>query len=413
MKVSDLLALATTPTDRKTHMHTRVLSQWLDDRAVVGHATRAAALVRVVRALLTSGKLSLTHLGRSLSGPAQVKHQIKSVDRLLGNRHLHAERDGIYRAIAATLLLGNKRPVIIVDWSDFELGRQWLMLKAAVPVGGRAISVYERVFPFKRYNSPGAHREFLRALRSILPEDCRPIIITDAGFRGPWFRAIEAYGWDWVGRIRNKIKYYREETGRWCFTDSLYPTATAAPRYVGEVALSKRHHYRFQLYLVRAYRPRVGRPPRRGPKKPNTTLYRRLHKAPWLLATSLPHQRGSERRIKQLYSQRMQIEETFRDLKCHRWGFGLRYARCTGAKRLEILLLLGTLGMLVVWLVGLAGRAMQWHRHLQANTERRREVLSTFFIGRQLVERLVDLPASLLDFALFTLRRLIFEALPA
>lgn len=58
------------------------------------------------------------------------------------------------------------------------------MLKAALPVGGRAISLYERVFPFKRYNSPGAHLEFLRHLRSILPEGCRPILVTDAGFRG-------------------------------------------------------------------------------------------------------------------------------------------------------------------------------------------------------------------------------------
>jgi hypothetical protein len=46
-----------------------------------------------------------------------VKHQIKAVDRLLANRHLQRERDGIYRAIVQTLLLGNKRPVIVVDAS--------------------------------------------------------------------------------------------------------------------------------------------------------------------------------------------------------------------------------------------------------------------------------------------------------
>lgn len=382
------------------------LSQWLADKAVIAHAARAAALVRVVRALLTCGKLSLTHLGRSLAGEARVKHQIKAVDRLLGNRHLQGERDAIYRAIARTLLFRNTRPVIVVDWSDFELGREWVMLKAAVPVGGRAISLYERVFPFSRYNSPGAHREFLRSLHAILPEGCRPIIVTDAGFRGPWFREVEKYGWDWVGRIRNMIKYYREETGRWCFTDSLYPTATPAPRYVGEVALSKRHSYRFRLYLVRAYTPRVGRPRRRVPKGKHTRMYRRLHRAPWLLATSLPHEHGSERRIKQLYSQRMQIEETFRDLKCHRWGFGLRYARGNDAQRLEILLLIGTLAALVTWLVGLAGRALEWNHSLQANTERRRQVLSTFFIGRQLIARpALDLPPPLLALGLLTLQR--------
>jgi hypothetical protein len=74
-----------------------------------------------------------------------------------------------------------------------------------------------------------------------LPEDCRPILITDAGFRGPWFRAVDALGWNWVGRVRNKIKYLNERTGRWCFTDSLYKLATPMTRYVGNVALSQRH----------------------------------------------------------------------------------------------------------------------------------------------------------------------------
>jgi hypothetical protein len=98
------------------------------------------------------------------------------------------------------------------------------MLQAAMPVGGRATFLYKRVFPFERYNSPGAHRDFLRALRAVLPPDCRPIISTDAGFRGPWFRDVESYGWDWVGRIRDEIKYYREETGRWC-TSRCWPAA--------------------------------------------------------------------------------------------------------------------------------------------------------------------------------------------
>jgi hypothetical protein len=51
--------------------------------------------------------------------------------------------------------------------------------------------------------------------------------------------------------------------------------------------------------------------------------------------------------------------------------------RCNTAKRLEILLLLGTLATLVAWLVGLAGRTMQLNWQLQANTTRKRQVLST------------------------------------
>src|SRR4051812_19382673 len=183
----------------------RLLSRWLSNHTVIGHRARELALTKLVQALLNGNTLSLTQLGRHRAGSAYEKHHIKAADRLLANRHLHAERDGIYRAIARTLLTGIKQPIVIVDWSDLEPRRRWLVIKAAAAVGGRAISLYEKAYPMKRYNSPRTHREFLMDLKTILPEACEPLIVTDAGFRGPWFKAVEAQGWHWVGRIRNKI----------------------------------------------------------------------------------------------------------------------------------------------------------------------------------------------------------------
>jgi len=381
-------------------MHaTGLLAQWLAQHTVIGHRAREAALLKLVEALLGGSKLTLTQLGRHRAGGAYTKHHIKAADRLLGNTHLHAERDAIYRAIALTLLAGTTRPLILVDWSDADTRRRWLMIKAAVAVGGRAVSIYEKVYPMKRYNSPGAHREFLEALKTMLPDGCKPLIVTDAGFRGPWFKAVEAHGWDWIGRIRNKIKYYREDTGRWQFTNALYKQATARIRHVGEVSLSPRHGYRFRMYLVRAYRPRVGRPPLTRPQGGRARQYRRLHKAPWLLATSLPHDKHGARRIKHFYAQRMQIEETFRDTKSPRWGFGFHYARCNDGRRLEVLLLIAALASLVLWLVGVYGRTLDWVRRLQANTETRRPVLSTVFVGQQLLRR-PDVHLSKIDFQL-------------
>jgi hypothetical protein len=173
-------------------MHvTRPLLQWLSNHTVIGHRARELALVKLLQALLKGSQLSLTQLGRHRAGSAYEKHHIKASDRLLANQHLHAERDGIYRAIARTLLGGIKRPVIIVGWSDSEPRRQWLAIKAAAAVGGRAISLYEKVYPMKRYNSPRTHREFLLDLKAVLPEGCTPIVVTDAGFRGPSRRACQ------------------------------------------------------------------------------------------------------------------------------------------------------------------------------------------------------------------------------
>jgi len=46
-------------------------------------------------------------------------------------------------------------------------------------------------------------------------------------------------------------------------------------------------------------------------------------KEPWLLATSLPVTSTLAKKVVKLYSARMQIEESFRDIKSYRFGAGL------------------------------------------------------------------------------------------
>jgi hypothetical protein len=265
------------------------------------------------------------------------------------------------------------------------------MLRAAVPLGGRAVPVYEEVHPLRRYNSPRTHRRFLQHLRAVLPAACAPILITDAGFRGPWFREVERYGWEWIGRVRNQIKYRPERSAddrTWTSTKTLDASATPTPRHLGRVLLSRRQSYACELYLVRQYRRGPGRPRKAHGRGATARRYRKLHRDPWLLATSLPHCGGAARRVVKLYALRMKIEQGIRDTKDARWGFALRYARSRRAERLEALLLLAALGTLACWAAGLAADAHQWARHFQVNTVRRRAVLSAVFVGRQLLSSL-------------------------
>jgi hypothetical protein len=364
-----------------------VLRRWLRQACPGIHAVRRTAVVAVVEALVLGGKLTLTHLGRNLRSSAFVKHSIKRVDRLLGNAHLHEERLAIYQALARWLLAATPRPILLIDWSDCMPGHRWLMLRAAVPLGGRALPVYEEVHPLERYNSPRTHRSFLRHLRAVVPATCSPILVTDAGFRGPWFREVERYGWDWIGRVRNKIKCQLEDAA-WAYTTTLYPQATPTPRHLGCALLSRRQPYRCQLYLVRQYRRGRGRPRKAHGQSSSARRCRKLHKDPWLLATSLPHDRGATRRVIKLYARRMQIEESIRDTKNARWGFALHYARSRCAERLQLLLLIAALGTLVCWLYGLAAETHRWTRHFQVNTLRTQVVLSTVFLGRQLLTSL-------------------------
>ena len=64
--------------------------------------------------------LTLTELGRNLPTKARTKHNIKRIDRLLGNRHLHKERLAVYRWHASFICSGNTMPIVLVDWSDIR-----------------------------------------------------------------------------------------------------------------------------------------------------------------------------------------------------------------------------------------------------------------------------------------------------
>lgn len=350
------------------------------------HATRVVALFKAVAALLEGRKLTLTHLGRHLASAAYCKHNIKCMDRLLGNEHLQRERLSIYRFIAESLLCMSERPLIVVDWSDCP-GHKMVMLKAAVPVGGRALSLYAEVHPLKHYNKPWIHKAFLARLAELVPAWCRPIIVTDAGFQGPWFRAVEQLGWNWVGRVRGRVMYRAPGAGQWQWTKQLHGKATARAVSLGAVELAKSAPYGCWLYLMRGPKKyRLDRPwTREHGHNTVAERCRRMHKEPWLIASNLSPEQCRAKRVMAVYEQRMQIEETFRDIKSHRYGYGLDYSRTRDPKRLEILLLIATLAMLAQWLMGLMAKEHGWMRHFQANTVTNRAVLSLFFLGGQLL----------------------------
>jgi hypothetical protein len=122
-----------------------LLHKWLRDACPSLHRARLSAVVKGVHGLLVGGRLTLTDLGRQLQTAAFVTHTIKWVDRLLGNVQLQHERVALYRAVARWALATTPRPVLLGDWSEWEPGHKHLMLKAAVPLRGRALALYEEV----------------------------------------------------------------------------------------------------------------------------------------------------------------------------------------------------------------------------------------------------------------------------
>jgi hypothetical protein len=361
----------------------------------------------VVAGIVGGGRLSLTAIGRALGRRGNPKHDIKRVDRLLSNRRMRRELRLYFRDVAAFVIGTWLKPVILLDWT--KVTDDFHALVAAVPIGGRAITIYEEVHRERNLGNARVQAAFLQALADVLPRDCHPIIVTDAGFQGPFFRAVRRRGWDYVGRIRGTATVRLTSRRASMCVAQAYALAAAMPLDLGEGVLYAEHRA-MDSRLVLATKPRRRcKHPWRGYRTgkggvPRSTVTGA--KEPWLLATSLKAETAAQ--IVAIYATRMQIEETFRDAKNHRFGWSLRHVRGYHADRLTLLLLFAALATLAVTLLGLVAAQLGWHRRYQANTAKTR-TLSFFVLGVALIHRhdcrgLGDV---------LRLARLHFQALPA
>lgn len=142
---------------------TEVLQKCLGDALGSMHALRNRVLLRAVEAMVHGRRLTLIDLARSWPGAERIRAPLKALDRLLSNRHLHAEREHIYQAMTRWLVR-SKQPTIVIDWSDLKSDRSRHLLRAAIPVGGRSLPILDMVFPNGQQGSPKAEKRFLQRL---------------------------------------------------------------------------------------------------------------------------------------------------------------------------------------------------------------------------------------------------------
>lgn len=356
-----------------------ILRRWLSPALGFVHLGRLRALWIAVQGLVVCGTASLTAIGRASVRNATAKHRIKAMDRLLGNPRLHREVAAIYGAIAQLLSKEAAQLVVLVDWT--QVGMKAWALTAAVPIGGRALPICTEVHAASRLGNRAVQRRFLKRMHQMLSPDCRPVLVSDAGFGAPWFRAVRALGWDFVGRIRGHKRVRATGTSAWVPNAVFRSRATSRPASLGVFDIGRWDPATARLVSVRKLprgRKSLGR---RG--RPRTNGLNRKHarsaREPWLLATSLTDLSSAQ--IVGLYRRRMQIEELFRDEKNHRYGWSLGTNMSTHPRRLEALLLVLALGVIAMTLLGLSLEQYELHRCYQANTVRTRRVLSFFVLG--------------------------------
>ena len=369
---------------------TEVLQKCLSDALGSMHALRSRVLLRAVEAMIHGRRLTLIDLARSWPGAERIRAPLKALDRLLGNQHLHAERGAIYQ-VMARWLVRSKQPIIVIDWSDLKQDGSWHLLRAAIPVGGRTLPILDMVFPPSQQGSRKAEEQFLRRLAQVLPTEACPILVTDAGFRTPWFRAVEAMGWHWLGRLRGTT-YLKpvdapHEPSQWVTCKALYELAGQAPRDFKEMEVVRGKPLTAHVVLHakpaqgRKHRNRRGLPARDSKSRKNA----QRESEPWLLMAS-PSLQLNARQLVTLYTRRMQIELSFRDLKSHRYGQALQDSLTRKGSRIEMLLLISAMATFAAWLAGMACEASGIHQWLTPFRSKRR-LYSVMRLGREALAR--------------------------
>ncbi|SNY61148.1 transposase, IS4 family [Arsukibacterium tuosuense] len=357
------------------------------------HATRQKALSDCVHSLANGSAATVTSIGRGINSGAYEKHSIKRADRLLSNPHLLREQSLIYGAICR-LFCTAKHPTISIDWSDLDECKRHFLLRASLSFDGRAITLYEEVHPLSTKEKPAAHKLFLRRLSLLLPAGCKPVIVTDAGFKTPWFRQIEALGWYFVGRVRKPCFYTTDNGGHWQCISQLYATASQRPKlYQAKIARNTPFACTLTLYKQKAKGRHALNADGSVKSSKTSQSNARANSDPWLLASNLPKTSHHGKNVVAIYRQRMQIEESFRDMKSTQFGLGFEQNYTIKLNRLSILVLLTNLASLALILLGVGVTVAKKHWQFQANTQREKRVLSFHTLGLRAIAKRLKLTA--------------------
>lgn len=354
------------------------------------HQKRLVSFMLLITSSLTTKKISVTSLGRGIDLSIKERSCIRRADRFIGNKILHKDIQSVYKQFIPRVIGSKTRPRILVDWSQVPNTKNH-MLRAALAGDGRSITIYDEVYREKYLNNPKIELNFLSTLKMLLPVNCKPIIITDAGFRNPWFKKVSELGWDFIGRVRGAPCYFNGKI--WVKCKDLVSGAKPGFRYIGKRFLCKTNSLETHLYLIKKKHKHRKSTRRKPGGKRDELNYKKSGKEAWLIASSLPGGNHIKlKRVENIYGLRMQIEQGFRDLKSPNFGFGLRNAFSRDPNRIRVLLLIAMVAAWIAWLIGFYLEKNNMHYEFQSNSLKSKRVISLVYLGCRAIERNIILP---------------------
>ncbi len=298
------------------------------------HAKQAASLGNALEGILVAASLGIQAIGAgyALANGTNPKHASKQVDRLLSNTKISL--DAIALPWFDAVLDGLQDVIVHLDWTNFD-DCDHATLSLALETGhGRSTLLLSRTY--KKSALKGRQNQHEVDLLTFFAHYCeqhdlRVTLVADRGFDAAEFRAFPELELQFDSVIRLRSNLLLEHSGRTQKAGE-WVHGSGKARSLKDVKITGEKIPCNRVVTVRD----------KGMEKP------------WLLATS--REDLKTRDVIKTYGTRFRIEESFRDLKNERFGLGLSQVKIKVARRRDMLMYLGSVG---VYMLSKLGEAVQ------------------------------------------------------
>lgn len=331
---------------------------WLEENVKQMRRSRAKTLADIVPAAAAMLGVGVLALGRAMETNTTCKHNIKRVNRFLGNDGLEIEAlaQGIFDEFAPR----TGRVVVLADWTDVPNGK---LLAFSLPCNGRSIPFFAKAVAKKAGDGAmiQAENEGLEGLSRICAHASEVVVVADRGFGNQrWIPQAQQLGFYFVQRVNSVF-----------FVDT--------ENYIGklnEMDLRKGARIRDWGYGTLGEDERIeGR---------LITAFDPDAKEPWYLITNLD--KLSLQDTVNIYRSRWWIENTFRDQKNRDWGLGLAQVKLKDYQRYERLFCIVALAFIFLSAHGAKAEEEGFDKGCKANTRKVR-VLNLLRLGHIYIRR--------------------------
>ncbi|MBC9786115.1 hypothetical protein H1S01_16745 [Heliobacterium chlorum] len=177
--------------------------------------SQVKTLAALAFALFHTDNISVAAMGKAIQNMVADKHNIKRVDRFLGNPRLNvlSMAGALLHMICSKLSL-NSRLLVALDWTDLHDDRHQTLVLALI-VGSRETPVLWRtaVKTDLKDKMTQMEMDLVKDFRTIVPDGYRVIILADRGFaKVELFKVIRSSHFDFVIRLPKNNAFIFSDT---------------------------------------------------------------------------------------------------------------------------------------------------------------------------------------------------------